>query len=118
VSEPEAKQYLLESIENCRKTLSALDSAANADLAPQKKAVEEVVQLLEGLLEKVFLKTKKAVAPTFQVNETSQALLEKAEELSGGDDDVIREFKDAVGQLKDHVTTLQAASKQQSVIVT
>jgi hypothetical protein len=117
VSEPEAKQYLLESIENCRKTLSALDSA-NADFAAQKKAVEEVVQLLEGLLEKVFLKTKKAVAPTFQVNETSQALLEKAEELSGGDDDVIREFKDAVGQLKDHVTTLQAASKQQSVIVT
>ena len=118
MSEPEAKQYLLEGTENCRKALSALDASGNADLAAQKKAIEEVVQLLEGLLEKVFLKTKKAVAPTFQVNETSQALLERAEDLAGGDDDTIRDFKESVGQLKDHVAALQAASKQQSVIVT
>ena len=118
MSEPEAKQYLLNSIENCRKTLSALESLGNAELDAQKKAIEEVVQTLEGLQEKVFFKTKKAVAPAFQVDETSQAVAEQADELHGADDDTVTEFKDAVGQLKDNTATLQAASKTQSVIVT
>jgi hypothetical protein len=118
VSESEAKQYLLDGIENCRKTLSALASAGNSSLDAQKKSIEESVELLEGLQEKVFLKTKKAVAPTYQVFETSGSVAERAEELGGGDEDAIREFKDAVGQLKDTVASLQAASKTQSVIVT
>ncbi len=113
MSEPEAKQYVLESIENCRKSIAAISSG---DLDAQKKVLEEVAQVLEGLQEKVFLKTKKAVAPTFQVKESSEAVAERAEDLS--DDDAVRELKDMVGQLKDNVATLQAASKTQSVIVT
>lgn len=118
MSEPEGKQYLLDSIENCRKALSALDSAGNSTLDAQKKSIEEVVQVLEGLQEKVFFKTKKAVAPTFQVSETSQAVVERIEDLNADDEDTVHDLKDAVGQLKDSVSTLQATSKTQSVIVT
>jgi hypothetical protein len=118
VSEPEAKQYLLDSIENCRKSIAAVEAADNSNLDAQKKTIEEAVQLLEGLQEKVFLKTKKAVGPTFQVKETSEAVADKADELDGADDDTMQEFKESVGQLKDHIATLQAQSKTQSVIVT
>jgi hypothetical protein len=118
VSESEAKQYLLDSIENCRKAISAVEAAGGSGLEAHKKAIEEAIQLLESLQEKVFLKTKKAVGPTFQVKETSEAVADKADELGGGDEDAVQEFKDAVGQIKDHVATLQAQSKTQSVIVT
>jgi len=118
VSEPEAKQYLLDAIEHCRKAISALTAAGDSKGDALKKSLEETVQLLEGLQEKVFFKTKKAVAPTFQVCESSQAVAERAEDMEDADDEAITELKDLVGQLKDSVATLQAASKTQSVIVT
>jgi hypothetical protein len=118
VSEPEAKQYVLESIENSRKAISAIEAVGNSSLDAQRKAIEGAIQLLEGLQEKVFLKTKKAVGPTFQVKETSEMVADKADELDEADDDSVQEFKESVSQLKDHIATLQAQSKTQSVIVT
>lgn len=118
MSEPEAKQNVLDGIERCREALSSLESADNSDLDDCKKGIEEVVELLESLKEKVFLKTKKALTPAYLVLESGQSVAEFAEDVSGGDDDAIDELKDAVGQLKDNVAKLQSASKQHSVIVT
>jgi len=118
VSEAEAKQYLLDGIENCRKALSELDSTDKPGLADRKKTIEETVQLLEGLKEKVFFKTKKALSPAYQVLEASQNVADRAEELSDADEDALKEFAEAVGQLKDRASALEAASKTQSVIVT
>ncbi len=118
MSEPEAKQNVLDGIERCRETLSSLESADNSDLGDCKKGIEEVVELLESLKEKVFLKTKKALTPAYLVLESSQSVADFVEDVCGGDDDAVDELKDAVGQLKDNVTKLQSASKQHSVIVT
>lgn len=118
MSEAEAKQYLLDGIENCRKAVSDLDSADKPGLADRKKTLEDVVQLLEGLKEKVFFKTKKALSPAYQVLEASQAVVDHVEELADADEDALKELADAVGQLKDRATALEAASKTQSVIVT
>ncbi len=118
MSEPEAKQYVLDSIEKCREALSALDSVDDSNLDGHKKAIEEVAELLEGLKEKVFLKTKKAMQPAFLVLEASQAIADQAEELSDADDDGIREFGEAVNQLTENAAKLQGASKKHSLIVT
>jgi len=118
LSESEAKQYVLDSIEQCREALSALDSAGNSSLDKHRKGIEEVVELLEGLREKVFLKTKKAMTPAYMVLEASRAVADQVEELADADDDALKEFGDAVSQLKEKTTTLQGASKSHSVIIT
>ncbi len=118
MSEPEAKQYLLDSIERCRGALSALDSAGNSSLQTHKKTLEEVLKLLDGLQEKVFFKTKKAVSPAFHVSESSQTVADLADGIADADEQGIREFGDAVGQLRDNAAALESASKTQSVIVT
>ena len=118
MSEPEAKQYLLDSIEHCREALSAIGSASNSGLDVQRKTLEEVLKLLEGLTEKVFFKTKKAMTPAFMVLEASQVVSDQAEEIDGADEDVLKEFDDAVNQLKDNAVNLEASSKKQSIIVT
>lgn len=118
MSEPEAKQYVLDSIEKCREALSALDSAGDSSLDGHKKAIEEVAELLEGLKEKVFLKTKKAMQPAFLVLEASRAVADHAEEIADADEDTLAEFAEAVGQLKSSATGLEGASKSHSVIVT
>jgi hypothetical protein len=118
VSEPEAKQNVLDGIERCREALFSLESADNSDLGGCKKGIEEAVELLESLKEKVFLKTKKALTPAYLVLESSQNVAEFSDDVSGGDDDAADELKDAVSQLKDNVAKLQGASKQHSVIVT
>jgi len=101
----------------CGEALSALDSAENSDLDGCKKTIGEVIELLEALQEKVFLKTKKALTPAYLVAESSQSLSDLAEDLGNGDD-VIDEIRDAVNQLKENAAKLQGASKQHSVIVT
>ncbi|MBI5115731.1 hypothetical protein HZA56_04610 [Candidatus Poribacteria bacterium] len=116
MSEPEAKQYLLDSIEQCRESLSLVVSAS--DLEAQKKTIENVVQLLEGLKEKVFFKTKKAMSPAFLMLEASKTMADQADAASGGDEDALKEFRDAVDKLKESATALESASKTQSVIVT
>ena len=119
MSESEAKQYVLDSIEQCRKALSTLDSADSSALGDQRKSIEEVVQVLEGLKEKVFLKTKKATKPAYLVLEASQSVAEYAEDAAGDDDeDAIGEFGEAVAGLKENLVKLEGASKQHSVIVT
>ncbi|GAB4333324.1 MAG: hypothetical protein Kow0099_05190 [Candidatus Abyssubacteria bacterium] len=118
MSEPEAKQHVLDSIERCREALATLESVADSAIEKHKKGIEEVAQTLEGLKEKVFLKTKKATTPAYLVNESSQAVADLAEEASGGDEDAVRELGEAIGQLKEKVAALEAASKQHSVIVT
>ena len=118
MSESEAKQHVLDSIERCREALSVLDSVDNSELDDYKKSIGEVADLLESLKEKVFLKTKKALTPAYLVSESSQSVADLAEELSGGDEDIIGEIGDAVSQLKDNTAKLQSASKQHSVIVT
>ncbi len=109
---------MLDSIERCREALTTLEAADNSALGGHKKKIEEVAQTLEGLKEKVFLKTKKANTPAYLVGESSQAVADLAEEASGGDEDAVRELGEAVGQLKEKVAALEAASKQHSVIVT
>lgn len=116
MSEPEAKQNVLDSIERCREAVSSL--ADNADLEKHKKSIEEVTELLESLKEKVFLKTKKAMTPAYLVLEASQSAADSAEGAAGGDEDAIEELAEAVKQLKDNAAKLQSASKQHSVIVT
>ncbi len=118
MSEPEAKQYVLDSIERCREALSALDSIDNPEIADQKKKIGEVVEKLEGLKEKVFLKTKKAMNPAYLVFEASQAVADQAAELADGDEDALQEFKEAVAQLMHNLEGLEGSSKQHSVIVT
>ncbi len=118
MSESEAKQHVLDSIEHCRDAASALDSIDNSDIDKHKKTIEEVADLLESLKEKVFLKTKKALTPAYLVSESSQAVANLAEDLSNGDDDIIDDIRDAVNQLKENAAKLQGASKQHSVIVT
>ena len=118
MSEPEAKQYLLDSIERCREALSALDSAGNSALQAHKKTLEGVIELLDTLKEKVFFKTKKAVTPAFHVSESSQTVADLADGIADADENSVREFGDAIGHLKDNVTTLETLSKTQSVIVT
>ncbi len=118
MSEPEAKQYVLDSIEQCRETLSSVNSTDNSGLGDHKKTLEEVAELLESLKEKVFLKTKKAMTPAYLVLEASRNVAELAEELSDADEDSLNEFGEAMGGLKDNVAKLQGASKQHSVIVT
>ena len=118
LSESEAKQYVLDSIEQCREALSTLDSAGNSSLDKHRKGIEEVVELLEGLKEKVFLKTKKAMTPAYLVLEASRTVADHVEEMADADEDALREFSDAVNHLKDKTTTLQGASKSHSVIIT
>ena len=118
MSEPEAKQNVLDCIESCRKAFSVTESADNPDLCNHRKTIEEIIELLEGLKEKVFLKTKKALTPAYLVLESSQNVAELAEELDADDDDSVQEFGDAVGQLKANADKLKGASKQHSVIVT
>jgi len=118
VSEPEAKQNVLDGIERCREALSSLESVDNSDLGDCKKAIEEVIEHLESLKEKVFLKTKKALTPAYLVFESSQNVADFVEDVCGGDDGAVDELNDAVSQLKDNVAKLQSASKQHSVIVT
>ena len=118
MSEPEAKQNVLDSIERCREALSALESADGSDLDKFKTSIKETTELLESLKEKVFLKTKKALTPAYLVLESSQSVADFAEEVSGGDDGAADELGEALGQLKDNVAKLQGASKQHSVIVT
>jgi len=118
LSEPEAKQHVLDSIERCRDALSALDSTDNSDFDDKKKSIGEVADLLESLKEKVFLKTKKALTPAYLVMESSQSIAELVEDITNGDDDAIEDLSEAVRQLKENATKLQGASKQHSVIVT
>jgi hypothetical protein len=118
LAEPEAKQNVIDGIERCRETLAAIDSTENADLSGHAKKIEEIVELLDGLKEKVFLKTKKALTPAYLVLESSRNVADLAEEMDAEDDDDVMEFGEAVDQLKDNVAKLQGASKQHSVIVT
>ncbi len=118
MSEPEAKQNVLDGIESCRKAFSATASSDNPDLCNHRKVVQEVTELLESLKEKVFLKTKKALTPAYLVLESSQNVAELAEELDDDDDDSVQEFGDAVSQLQANADKLKGASKQHSVIVT
>ena len=118
MSEPEAKQNVLDGIASCREAISATESADNPALAVHRKTIEEIIELLDGLKEKVFLKTKKALTPAYLVLESSQNVTELAEELEADDEDSVQEFGDAVGQLKANVDKLKGASKQHSVIVT
>ena len=118
MSEPEAEQYVLDCIEQCREALSALDTTGNSSLGDQKKDIEDVIELLEALKEKVFLKTKKAMTPAYLALEASQAVVDHIEEMADTDEDAIKEFGEAVNQLKDKTTTLQGASKSHSVIIT
>ncbi len=118
MSEPEAKQYVLDGIERCREALVAIDSVDNPDLCDYRKAIEDVVKLVEGLKEKVFLKTKKANTPAYLLLEAGRNIAELAEELNDADEDTVSEFADAVHQLKESATKLQGASKQHSIIVT
>jgi hypothetical protein len=118
LSEPEAKQHVLDSIERCRDALSAFDSKDISSLDDHKKSIGEILDLLESLKEKVFLKTKKALTPAYLVSESCQSVADLAEELTDGDDDEIEEIGDAVAQLKENAAKLQSASKQHSVIVT
>jgi len=118
LSEPEAKQHVLDAIDSCREALGVIDSSENSNLSDQGKRIQEIVDALEGLKEKVFLKTKKALTPAYLVLESSQNLVEMAEDMDTEDDDDVREFGEAVGHVKENVTKLQGASKQHSVIVT
>ncbi len=118
MGEPEAKQYVLDSIDRCRGALSATDSADNPDLCNHRKTIEEVLELIESLKEKVFLKTKKAVTPAYLVLESSQNIAELAEDLDADDEDAVGEFGEAADHLKDNAAKLKGASKQHSVIVT
>ena len=118
MGEPEAKQNVLDAIDRCREALSAIDSTENSNLSDYGKKIEEIVEVLEGLKEKVFLKTKKALTPAYLVLESSQNIVDLAEETDAEDDDDVREFGEAISQVKDNVTKLQGASKQHSVIVT
>ena len=118
MGEPEAKQNVLDAIDSCRQALTAIESADNSNLADYGKKIEEIVGVLEGLKEKVFLKTKKALTPAYLVLESSQNIVDLVEEMDAEDDDDVREFGEAIGQVKDNVTKLQGASKQHSVIVT
>jgi len=118
LSEPEAKQNVLDSTDRCREALSAIDSTDNTDLSEYRKTIEEIAELLEGLKEKVFLKTKKAATPAYLVLEESRNVAEMAEELDDADEDTLNEFGDAVNQLKEIAAKLQGTSKQHSVIET
>ena len=118
MSEPEAKQNVIDGIASCREAFSATESVDNPDVCDHRKGIEEVIQLLESLKEKVFLKTKKALTPAYLVLESSQNVTELAEELDADDDDSVQEFGDAVSQLKANADKLKGASKQHSVIVT
>lgn len=116
MGEPEAKQHVLDSIERCRESLSTIGSMDGTE--GYKKSIEEAVEVLESLKEKVFLKTGKALTPAYLVLESSQSVAELAEEIAGGDDSLLDELGETVAQLKENVTKLQGASKQHSVIVT
>ena len=118
MGEPEAKQNVLDAIDSCREALTAIDSTDSSNLSDHGKKIEEIVGILEGLKEKVFLKTKKALTPAYLVLESSQNIVELAEEMDAENDDDVREFGEAVSQVKENVTKLQGASKQHSVIVT
>lgn len=118
MSEPEAKQNVLDCIDRCREAFSATESTDNPDLCDHRKTIEEVIELLESLKEKVFLKTKKALTPAYLALESSQNVAELAEDLDDADADSVQEFGDAVSQLKANADKLKGASKQHSVIVT
>ena len=118
MSVPEAKQNVLDAIESCREALTALDSADDSAVGKYKKALEETIELLEGLKEKVFLKTKKALTPAYLVLEACKNVADLADDLDSDDEDSVGELGDAVNQLKESVSKLQGASKQHSVIVT
>ena len=118
MSVPEAKQNVFDAIESCREALTALDSADGSAGGDHKKAIEETTGLLEGLKEKVFLKTKKALTPAYLVLEACKNVADLADELDPDDEDSVGELGDAVSQLKESATKLQGASKQHSVIVT
>ncbi|MBI4831435.1 MAG: hypothetical protein HY801_07750 [Candidatus Lindowbacteria bacterium] len=118
MSEPEAKQYLLDSIEQCRAALDSVASAGISDFDAQKKTIEDVIKLLDSLKEKVFFKTKKAMSPSFLVLEASKAVADQADVATGGDEDAVKELREAVEKVKETVASLEAASKTQSVIVT
>jgi hypothetical protein len=118
LGEPEAKQNVLDAIDSCREALTTIGSTENSNLSDYGKKIEEIVGILEGLKEKVFLKTKKALTPAYLVLESSQNVADLAEEMDAEDDDDVREFGEAISQVKENVTKLQGASKQHSVIVT
>jgi len=118
VSESEAKQHVLDGIERCRAALSTLESADGEAVGGLKKSIEEVVELLESLKEKVFLKTKKALTPAYLVLESSQNVVDLAEDMDAGDEDSVEEVREAADQLKENAAKLKGASKQHSVIVT
>jgi len=114
----EAKQNVIDAIESCREALTALESADDPAVGDCKKTIGETSELLEGLKEKVFLKTKKALSPAYLVLEACKNVADLADELDPDDEDSVGELGDAVNQLKDSATKLQGASKQHSVIVT
>jgi hypothetical protein len=118
LGEPEAKQNVLDAIDRCREALTAIESADSSNLSDHGKKIEEIVGTLEGLKEKVFLKTKKALTPAYLVLESSQNIADLVEDMDADDDDDVGEFGEAISQLKDNVAKLQGASKQHSVIVT
>jgi hypothetical protein len=118
MGEPEPKQHVLDSIERCREALSTVGSVEDAAIDGHKKSIEEAIEVLESLKEKVFLKTNKALTPAYLVRESSQSIADLAEELAGGDDSIRDEFGEAAEHLKENIAKLQGAAKQHSVIVT
>ena len=96
-------------VEACRGALAALDSTENEDWS---KTLESVVEALEGLQGKFFLKTNPAIPVTRDCRREAEEL----KSLAGKSGPA--EISSAIDRLKTSMEKLLKAAKMEGVIIT
>ena len=106
---PKGLQNTDEIISLCNDTQAKLGDAIEADW---KEVLDSVVEILEGMKPKFFLKTNPAVPVTNAIRKDAAALKELAEAGNA------QGIPDAVEKLKGSMEKLLSAAKMEGIIIT
>lgn len=116
----EGKPYILDALKICQGILEGWEGAADS-IESEKAQLQEAMEKLEAVKDKVFLKTKKGVSDAYLMAEAATALEEAFEELKGSSNPEGSSLEEFSSQLANFVTSvdgIHAASKSRSIVIT
>lgn len=116
----EGKPYVLDALRFCQNILEGWEGAGDP-FESAKAQLQEVLEKLEAVKDKIYLKSKKGLNDAYLLAEGAKALEEAVEELKASDPSggsAREELSTQLSALVTNVDALHAAAKSRSIVIT
>ena len=116
----EGRQYIINVLEICQQILDQIKPAPQIENFLNQ--IKEAREKLEGLKDKVYLKTKKGITDAYMALETAKALETKLDEWKSlsaeKTKEILDELESDLAAFVTNVETLEGSAKSRTVVIT